>query len=122
MRDAGSFGEYTAARYLREHGCRITGANYRTRFGEIDIIAEKGRFLLFIEVKTRGPSAIGTPGEAVDHRKQQKLLRAAQLYLAAHPTTLQPRFDVIEIVLDAAGAVRRIRQIENAFEAQRSDF
>lgn len=93
----GQWGEAQAAEFLRQKGFRITAARWSCRFGEVDLIAEDGRFLCFVEVKLRKTAAFGTPGEAVNLRKQEKLRAAALLYLAEHPTSLQPRFDVIEI-------------------------
>ena len=93
----GQWGEAQAAEFLRQKGFRITAARWSCRFGEVDLIAEDGRFLCFVEVKLRKSAAFGTPGEFVDRRKQEKLRTAALLYLSEHPTSLQPRFDVIEI-------------------------
>lgn len=88
------------------------------RFGEIDIIAEKKPYIIFVEVKTRGPQAIASPMEAVTPIKRQRVMRTASLYLASHPCALQPRFDVMEVEADACGRVREIRHMENAFDAQ----
>ena len=93
----GQWGEAQAAEFLRQKGFRITAARWSCRFGEVDLIAEDGRFLGFVEVKLRKNGSFGTPGEFVDRRKQEKLRTAALLYLSEHPTSLQPRFDVIEI-------------------------
>ena len=93
----GQWGEAQAAAFLRQKGFRITAARWSCRFGEVDLIAEDGRFLCFVEVKLRKNGSFGTPGEFVDRRKQEKLRTAALLYLSEHPTSLQPRFDVIEI-------------------------
>lgn len=93
----GQWGEAQAAEFLRQKGFRITAARWSCRFGEVDLIAEDGDFLCFVEVKLRKNGSFGTPGEFVDRRKQEKLRTAALLYLSEHPTSLQPRFDVIEI-------------------------
>ncbi|MCI9555879.1 MAG: YraN family protein [Lawsonibacter sp.] len=93
----GQWGEAQAAEFLRQKGFRITAARWSCRFGEVDLIAEDGDFLCFVEVKLRKNGSFGTPGEFVDRRKQEKLRTAALLYLSEHPTALQPRFDVIEI-------------------------
>ena len=107
-----------AARYLRKKGYTLLAANYRTRFGEIDIIAADKKYIAFVEVKLRSGAAIYTPEEAVTPLKQQKIVKAAMQYLQLHPSELQPRFDVIEIYGDAdtPHRQRRINQIENAFE------
>lgn len=117
-RIAGPLGERACAQRLRTDGYQILAANYRTRFGEIDMIARRGPYIVFVEVKTRGPRAIASPMEAVTPAKRQRLVRTASLYLCAHPSALQPRFDVMEVELDGRGAVREIRHLENAFDTQ----
>ena len=93
----GRWGEERAADYLRRRSFTIRAANWRCRFGEIDLIAENGEYLCFVEVKLRKSAVYGTAGAFVDGRKQDKLRTSAALYLSRHPTDLQPRFDVIEI-------------------------
>lgn len=93
----GQWGEELAARYLIEHGYRIVDANWRCRFGEIDLIAKENGYLCFVEVKLRKNDRMAAAREFVDARKQRNLRTAAQLYLGIHPTQEQPRFDVIEI-------------------------
>lgn len=111
---AGARGEDLAAQYLRRKGYRIRERNFRCRQGEIDMIAEKAGILVFVEVKLRKSTAKGQPREAVDWRKQQRILGAAQYYLYSKKINDVPmRFDVIEIYDEARGL--RINQIENAF-------
>lgn len=93
----GRWGETKAAEYLRDAGYRILAANWRCRFGELDLVAEDGTYLCFVEVKLRKSAAYGSAAAFVDRRKQDKLRTAATLYLSRHPTDLQPRFDVVEI-------------------------
>ena len=69
---SGVWGEIFAARYLRDNGYRIITANFRSRLGEIDIIAQKGNYMCFVEVKTRGEERLYEPKEAVDFSKQEK--------------------------------------------------
>ncbi len=117
----GAVGELLAARYLREHKYTLLAANYRTRFGEIDIIAANRKYIAFVEVKQRNSAAISTPQEAVTAEKQQKILRTAALYLQNHPTKLQPRFDVISVVMDDAQdplCYKSITHFPAAFEAE----
>ena len=113
----GRWGETLAAEYLRDKGYRIVAANWRCRFGEIDLIAGDGTYLCFVEVKLRKSAAYGTAGAFVDRRKQNRLRAAAELYLAGHPTALQPRFDVIEIYAPRGTdtASPEISHLENAF-------
>lgn len=114
----GAAGEILAARYLIEKGYRLLATNYRSRFGEVDIIAENERFLVFVEVKTRGENAYFEPREAVTAAKQQKIIKASTGYIVQHPTDLQPRFDVIEVLSDprAPMKAKEIRHLENAFD------
>ncbi len=117
----GAVGELLAARYLRKHKYTLLAANYRTRFGEIDIIAANRKYIAFVEVKQRNSTAISTPQEAVTVEKQQKILRTAALYLQNHPTKLQPRFDVISVVMDDGEdplAYKSITHFPAAFEAE----
>ena len=114
----GSRYEQLAARYLEQKGMDVLELNYRCRTGEIDIIAEKKPYIIFVEVKTRSPRAIASPLEAVTPAKRQRVMRTASLYLASHPCALPPRCDVLEVEADAQGKVREIRHMENAFDAQ----
>ncbi len=113
----GPWGEALAAEYLRKKGYRIEAMNYRTRHGEIDIIAANRRYLVFCEVKLRKSADFAAAREFVDTHKQQRLRTTALLYLAQNETTLQPRFDVIEIYAPQGVQTRRphITQMENAF-------
>ncbi len=111
----GILGEVCAARMLREKGYIIYTANYRCRFGEIDIIAADDKYIAFTEVKTRSPGAISTAREAVDMKKQEKIIKTAGLYLQNNPVELQPRFDVVEVYLDKNRKAEKINHIENAF-------
>lgn len=116
----GVLGEETASSYLEERGYRIRERNFRSRFGEIDIIAEERNYLCFIEVKTRNPRSIAYPREAVTADKQRKLLKTAEYYIARHRVELQkrglqPRFDCMEVYLDSDGRPCNLNHIANAF-------
>lgn len=115
---AGAWGEALAAEYLREKKYHILQSGYRCRFGEIDIIAEYGTFLAFVEVKLRKNADFAQAMEYVDGNKQDRLRTTAAQYLAENPTRLQPRFDVIEIYApEGTGTARpEIHHMENAFE------
>lgn len=112
----GQFGEEQAARYLRRRFYTILERNFRCRFGEIDLIAKRGDYLVFAEVKLRRDASHGEAREFVTPHKQQRILAAAQHWLSVHETALQPRFDVIEVYAPSgeAGPIR-INHIENAF-------
>ena len=108
----GELGEKLACLYLQRKGYTILCRNYHSRWGEIDIIARSGAYIVFAEVKTRAPDAIAPPEDAA---KRRKILRTAQQYLTAFPQKLQPRFDVLALTMEGNGA--RVRHFENAFGA-----
>ncbi len=93
----GAWGEDAACSYLEGMGYRIIARNFRTRFGEIDIIAERGAYIVFTEVKSRKNARFAEAREFVTESKQRKILTSAELWLSGHSTKLQPRFDVIEV-------------------------
>lgn len=113
----GAFGERKAANYLRLHGYRIIDTNCRYRQGEIDIIAKRRDYIVFVEVKLRKNNTYGEAREFVTPAKQQRVIMAAQLWLQTHETELQPRFDVIEVYApDGVNSKKvMINHIENAF-------
>ena len=93
----GAWGEELAARWVREQGGRVIAANFRCRFGEIDLIVKNKKYLAFVEVKLRKSDRFAAAMEYVDRRKQDRLRMTASIYLSQNETKLQPRFDVIEI-------------------------
>lgn len=107
-----------AAAYLRKKKYRIIGAGYRSRFGEIDLIAVDGKYIVFAEVKLRKSSGFASAHEFVDRNKQERLRKTASIYLAEHPSKLQPRFDVIEIYAHEGIETTdpEIRHLEDAFQ------
>ena len=115
---AGAWGETLAAEYLRKKKYKLLAAGYRCRFGEIDLIAADRKYLLFVEVKTRKDPAFAQAREFVDMKKQARIRSTAQMYLAQNPTTLQPRFDVIEIYAPQGIETKdpEIIHLEGAFE------
>ena len=117
-RDLGDFGERVAAAHLEAQGYRILATKFRVREGEVDIVAERDGTVAFVEVKTRRGGAMGGAAEAVDRRKAERLLLAAEAYALEHPE-LPPgrRIDVIAIDLERDGRVASLEHIENAVEA-----
>ena len=112
----GRWGEQEAAGHLKKEGYRITAMGYACRFGEIDVIAENRRYVVFAEVKLRKSSAYVRPMEYVTAAKQQKLIRTAMMWLMENETDKQPRFDVIEICApDGPGGAVQLNHIEDAF-------
>lgn len=111
----GNAGENLAATFLENHGYKILERNFRIRAAEIDIIAQKGGEIIFVEVKTRSNIRKGTPAEAVNLHKQKKIIEAASVFLQDENFyDCACRFDVIEIIF--AGKFFKINHIENAFE------
>jgi putative endonuclease len=112
----GSLGETLARETLEREGYAILATRYRTRAGEIDIVARDGRCLVFVEVKTRHDLDQGSPAEAVTLRKQRRVIAMARDFLARHPTDLPDcRFDVVAILMGGRGP--EIELIRNAFDA-----
>lgn len=95
----GNHGEELAAAYLAKNGYRILERNWRFRHWEVDIIAAKGRFLHFIEVKTRNSLRFGRPEESITRDKMNSLRNAAEEYQYQHPDWKYIQFDVIAITL-----------------------
>ena len=125
-RARGDRGENAAVGYLCRRFYRILSRNYRAGGAEIDVVAKRGRTLVFVEVKTRrlfpGESTrLTRPAAAVTRDKQEHVIRAAKIWLAQHPNPkLSVRFDVIEVYLDpneARDRVTRIEHIRAAFYA-----
>ena len=110
-RSKGSRYEEKAAAFLKDQGYEILTMNYRTRFGEIDLIGRDENYLVFIEVKYRFDHRMGFPEEAVDRKKQTRIYRCAQAYLMEHGfSQMMPcRFDVVAI------SENQIRLWKNAF-------
>lgn len=103
----GQHGEKLALDHLKKQGYKLVEKNYRTPYGEADLIVRRDE-LVFVEVKTRSSDLFGTPAESVDHRKQEKYRRIAQFWFLSHEE--EPfRFDVIEIQDE------KINQIEGGF-------
>lgn len=113
----GQWGEQLVAKYLQKQGWIVVARNFRCRMGELDIVAKNEQYIIFVEVKLRKNDRFGSACEAVTPAKQHKLRIAAELYLAVHPTLLQPRFDVAEVYAPQGLSTENpdIYYIENAF-------
>lgn len=117
--ELGRRAEQLAAQLLLREGYRLLERNYRIRSGEIDLIAEEGEILCFVEVRSRQNAELGHPLETIDHRKRGRLLRAAEHYLATRVASDRPpfvRFDVITVVYEPDLEVQLVR---DAFDATR---
>ena len=115
---SGAWGEALAAQYLRKKRYKIVATNYRSRFGEIDLIVCNRNYLAFVEVKLRKSDHFAEAREFVDQRKQERIRTTASIFLSEFPTELQPRFDVIEIYApEGVNTINpHIRHMEGAFE------
>lgn len=113
-RAEGYLGEQKAAEYLKQKGYRILERNFYSRYGEIDIIAREGKYLVFVEVKYRTNTSHGSPQEAVSRSKQRTICRVANYYCLKHGMQegTACRFDVVAILGDDVTLLR------NAFEYQ----
>lgn len=108
----GNFGENLSVKYLIDKGYIIVEKNYRTEFGEIDIIAYDNDILVFIEVKSRTNINYGYPFEAVNIKKQEKILNTSLLYIQENNLeNIQLRYDIIEVYIKT----KTINHIENSF-------
>ncbi|MBF0528430.1 MAG: YraN family protein [Deltaproteobacteria bacterium] len=96
--EIGRRGEDLALSFLKTKGYKPLIRNFRTRFGEIDLIVQDGQTIVFVEVKSRSSSAFGSAGEAVNHEKIRRLSRAAAAYLTEKEWPERPaRFDIVEV-------------------------
>ena len=113
----GDLGEQAAAAALQAAGYRIVARNHRCRRGEVDLIAERGELLVFVEVRTRATAAFGAPEETVNFAKQRRVVAAARDFLARWRGPERGiRFDVIAVVDGAAGP--QLTHLENAFDTE----
>lgn len=109
----GKKGEKLAVDYLTKIGYKIIATNYRNKIGEIDIIAEDGNYIVFVEVKSRMSRAFGDPLEAIGAQKQHKIMQVAQGYLMKTRQLNAPcRFDAVAVLGDKES---EIRHVKNAF-------
>ena len=122
-REIGNFGETAAVKYLRRKHYRILERNYVIGKLELDIIARKGKEVVFIEVKTRSVESLdsdmpyGRPSDAVNLEKRRNTVNAAYAYMRQNPSNLSMRVDVIEVYLDKNAkkpSLLSINHFENA--------
>ncbi len=108
--EKGRIGEKIAVKYLENNGFQIIEKNYKSSFGEIDIIAKDGKYIVFIEVKLRNSVRYGFPRESVNKAKQKNIIKTAVDFISKKClTNIDFRFDVIEVLEN------RVEHIENAF-------
>jgi putative endonuclease len=113
--ETGKEGEKAAVAYLVKKGYRIIEINWRYNYKEIDIIAQDGEEMVFVEVKTRATTAFELPKEAVTKKKMKHLVYAADAYLQLKNIDLESRFDIISVL--AQDEFKILEHIEDAFKA-----
>jgi len=112
LNERGREAEALAAAWLERQGLRIVSKNWRCRFGEIDLVARDGQYLVFVEVRARSSRSFGGAAESIDAPKRSRLIAAANLYLARVGLATPCRFDAV--LIDASDTPRWVR---NAFSA-----
>jgi putative endonuclease len=113
--ERGRGGEDLAWDHLRRAGYRLVARNLRSRFGEIDLVVERGDTLVFVEVRSRAGTRFGTPLESVDGRKRRQVARLAADFLARRRLDdRRARFDVVAV--EWQDGAPKIDHVENAFE------
>ncbi len=112
---AGHSGETVAAAHLESLGCRILARHYCVRGGELDIVAQDGEIIVFVEVKARRGGRFGGPAESVTYRKRSRITSAAMAFLREHNLDDRPcRFDIVEVILNSDG-LASVNLIRDAF-------
>lgn len=109
----GSAGEGIARRHLEDLGYALREANYRCRWGEVDLVMEHEDTVVFVEVRTKRSSAYGTPEESVTAAKRRRLTATAFHYLQQHNLDVPWRIDLVAITVNARGQVARVTHLEN---------
>jgi putative endonuclease len=119
-RDLGDFGESAARAHLRRAGYTILASNWRCRIGEIDLVAQQGGQLVFVEVRTRRAHGPITPEESLSPAKRRRLLALADSYLsdAELPSSTPCRIDLIAVAIDGVGRIARLDHIVSAVEGE----
>ena len=115
--EVGKLGEKVAQKFLKKRGYRIRETGFRCRHGEIDIIAQKKDYLVFVEVRTKSNLDFGTPEESITQAKKEKIIASALTYATTHQDIPSLwRIDVVGVELDERGKAKRMELIENAIE------
>lgn len=113
----GKRGEDLAKRHLERSGYSILQANYRAKAGEIDLVAEKGGVLVFVEVRARTGDALGSPEESITPQKRSHLVAAAQEYLQVNQAEGREwRIDLVAVEFNRGGRLERLELLENVVE------
>ncbi|MBR1731863.1 MAG: YraN family protein [Ruminococcus sp.] len=110
----GKKGEKAVVKYLKKNKYEIIYTNYSITLGEIDIIAEKGKYIAFVEVKTRTEGQMLKPSLSVDKKKRRRIFAASNTYMSKYKIKKQPRYDIAEVIVNYKGKMS-INYIENAY-------
>jgi putative endonuclease len=113
-KETGSFGEKKAVQFLLDNGYQLIATNWRYLKAEIDIIAKKGDWIVFVEVKTRATSDFGNPEDFVSSRQQKMIINAAHEFIVKNDIDEEARFDIIALIVEGT-KVKSIEHIEDAF-------
>jgi putative endonuclease len=113
-KETGAKGEQEAVKFLQNNGYEILHCNWCSGKKEVDIIALKGKLLVFVEVKTRKDLAFGFPEEAVTIKKQSHIKAVADMFMEENKQYLQLRFDIISVIMKR-GVVTEMKHFEDAF-------
>ena len=119
MNESGKKGEKFVAEYLENQGFKVSCMNYHSRYGEVDIIVEDEKYIVFVEVKLRKKNSLIRGIEAVNKSKRIKIIKTALVYLMNYKCTKQPRFDVAELFDSQNGLT--INYLKNAFDTEELD-
>lgn len=118
-KEVGNYGENVASLHLLKKGYSILDKNFRCKLGEIDIIAKKDSYIIFVEVKSRYGTNYGNPMEAVNYSKKYKIYKTALAYIQKRNLIdFDFRFDIIEILLNLNNNSHSVHHIINAFQVQ----
>ena len=117
----GRKGESYVCEYLNSKGYIINEVNYHSRYGEIDIISQNEKYLVFVEVKTRKSFKFSRAIEAVNRSKRIKIIKTAYFYISSKSLSKQPRFDVAEVLMDNSKEVKKLLYHENSFSVEECD-
>lgn len=111
---SGIKGEELAVSHLRKNGYKIIERNFRAKAGEVDIIAQDGDTLVFVEVKARSTNEFGSPLEAITYRKLKSLIKTAQFYKIKNPKLSESmRIDAVAITLDGENNLKSVELVKN---------
>ncbi len=116
--EIGAFGEKAAIKYLKRQRYKIVTVNFKTTFGEIDIVARNKTNIVFVEVKTRSNISKALPKEFVDERKIDKIIKTASYFIQRYNPQLPPSLDVIEVYIKNDGnklSVDKINHLKDVY-------